>query len=88
MRIRNLFQKKREPKTRNYGGTRTIHRTGWLDVEVDSHGQVVAVWFRCLALPFKQSNVDTRRAGEMRGMYQDARYTMEIESINVTELEG
>jgi hypothetical protein len=39
---------------RYYGDGGTIHGTGELDVEVDSQtGEVTAVWFRCLNLPFK-----------------------------------
>lgn len=54
---------------RFYGANKTIHRTGHVDVEVDENGQVVAVWFRCQALAFKQSNVDSERAKEMKNMY-------------------
>ena len=37
-----------------YGDGGTIHGTGHLDVEVDPKtGEVTAVWFRCLNLPFK-----------------------------------
>lgn len=54
---------------RYYGGDGTIHRTGQLDVEVDAWGNVVAVWFRCQPLPFKQVRVAEPRAAEMRGMY-------------------
>lgn len=36
-----------------YGDKNTIHRTGHLDVELDPAGNVTAVWFRCLRLPFK-----------------------------------
>lgn len=51
----------------HYGDNGTIHRTGHLDVEVDKDGKVVAVWFRCMMLPFKQANVDEQRANEMNG---------------------
>jgi hypothetical protein len=33
----------------------TIHDTGTIDIQVDENGEVVAVWFRCLQLPFKVS---------------------------------
>ena len=38
-----------------YGGNGTIHQTGTIDVQMDKHGHVVAVWFRCRMLPFTQS---------------------------------
>jgi hypothetical protein len=52
-------------KSRTYGGTGTIHRTGYLDVETDRTGTVVAVWFRCQMLPFRQMNVKDDRAQSM-----------------------
>lgn len=52
-----------------YGHNRTIHGTEHLDVEVDQHGKVVAVWFRCMALPFEQVKASEDRAVEMEGMY-------------------
>lgn len=45
-----------------YGHDKTIHQTNHLDVEVDENGQVVAVWFRCIMLPFKQAEADENRA--------------------------
>lgn len=65
--ISKLFPKKKS-RTRRYGGQGTIHQTGHLDVEI-WNGRIVAVWFRCQALPFRQANVDQRRANEMLGMY-------------------
>jgi hypothetical protein len=56
--------------SRRYGGNNTIHNTGYVDVETDTEGKVVAVWFRCATLPFKQSKVDPERAKEMERMYQ------------------
>ncbi len=47
--------------TRFYGDGTTIHHTGHLDVETHE-GKVVAVWFRCQVLPFKQVEVDAVRA--------------------------
>lgn len=36
-----------------YGASGTIHQTGTIDVSVDPETKaVVAVWFRCLSLPF------------------------------------
>jgi len=53
-----------------YGHDKTIHRTGNLNVEVDKHGKVVAVWFRCMALPFDQRVVDADRAKTMQEIYE------------------
>jgi hypothetical protein len=41
-----------------YGHNKTIHRTGTIDIQMTKTGQVVAVWFRCLSLPFRVSIVD------------------------------
>lgn len=49
-----------------YGNGGTIHGTGWVDVETDKDGNVVAVWFRCMMLPFKQHTVSKERAAHMR----------------------
>jgi hypothetical protein len=38
-----------------YGGNKTIHGTGTVDVQLNEDGDVVAVWFRCRMLPFTQS---------------------------------
>ncbi len=51
---------------RTYGHDGTIHDSEHVDVEVDSGGKVVAVWFRCMALPFRQSVADDFRADQMR----------------------
>lgn len=55
---------------RIYGDDKTIHRTKVVDVEVNKDGKVVAVWFRCQPLPFKQSLADTGRANDMIAMYE------------------
>lgn len=55
-----------------YGDDNTIHSSGYVDVEVDSEGKVVSVWFRCALVPFKQTSVDETRAREMRWTYRDA----------------
>jgi len=39
-----------------YGGDRTWHNTGTVDVQLNKDGDVVAVWFRCRMLPFTQSS--------------------------------
>lgn len=52
--------------SRFYGDGGTIHGTTQLDVEVDKHGTVIAVWFRCQMLPFRQVDVDDQRAALLR----------------------
>lgn len=54
---------------RTYGFDGTIHQTTQLDVETDKDGNVVAVWFRCQPLPFRQSKTRPERAEDMRRMY-------------------
>lgn len=54
--------------TRYYGDGGTIHSSGHLDVET-FQGTVVAVWFRCQALPFQQTEVEGSRATDMESMY-------------------
>lgn len=56
---------------RRYGDDKTLHRTGYLDVEVDAAGRVVAVWFRCQPVPFVEHRVPDSRARDMRAMYAD-----------------
>jgi len=73
-------------KSRTYGHDKTIHRNESLDVEVDKNGQVVAVWFRCQALPFKQSDTNDQRAAEMRSMYADG-YTPALVAVEVVDSE-
>lgn len=54
----------------HYGDDGTIHRTSTVNVERDpATGAVVAVWFRCLPLPFTETVCDAERAEEMRRMY-------------------
>ena len=72
-------------KTFTYGKTNTIHRTKLVNVEVDSNtGEVVSVWFRCLALPFDVNKVDKNRVKEMKEMSK--RNTTKIDAI-VVEVE-
>lgn len=47
-----------------YGDGGTIHQSTELDVETHA-GVVVAVWFRCMRLPFRQAEVDFDRGKEM-----------------------
>lgn len=42
---------------------------GSLDVEIDEDGNVVAVWFRCMMLPFKTHIVSDTRAQSMKDSY-------------------
>jgi hypothetical protein len=55
---------------RYYGSDMTIHSGGEVNVEVDKHGCVVSVWFRCQPLPFTETVVRPARADEMRRMYE------------------
>ena len=66
-----------------YGHDKTIHRTGHVDVEVDTEGRVVSVWYRCQPLPFFQTTVWKARADEMDGLYQK----MPMPSIESIELQ-
>jgi hypothetical protein len=52
-----------------YGHDKTIYNTEQVNVEVDKHGEVVSVWFRCMPIPFDQTVVREERASEMRRMY-------------------
>jgi hypothetical protein len=63
-----------------YGHNKTIHQSGEVNVEVDSKGNVVSVWFRCALLPFTQSVVPCDRAREMRSAY-----TREMKGIVAVE---
>lgn len=51
--------------TEFYGSAGTVHGTTEVDVETYK-GRVIAVWFRCMRLPFKQETTDAERAAEMR----------------------
>ena len=53
-------------KTFKYGGNDTIHSNKSVDVEVDNRGRIVAVWFRCMRLKFRQSDVSDERAISMK----------------------
>jgi hypothetical protein len=56
--------------SRSYGWDETVHAGGEVNVELDSKGNVVAVWFRCTPLAFTQSTADKARAEDMRRMYE------------------
>lgn len=68
----NLWKWKRKQKlaapSRFYGDGGTIHGNTSLDVEV-CDGRVVSVWFRCQQLPFRQLEVDSRRASDMEASH-------------------
>jgi len=70
---------------RYYGDGGTIHSGTELDVEVDSSGRVVAVWFRCQPLPFRQADVDVDRANEMRSMYRG--YGSKLTGVEILDQE-
>lgn len=65
-----VHSSKPKPHVTSYGHDRTIHQTTYVDVEVDVNGSVVAVWFRCMPLPFRAHSVGEQRAKEMRWMYK------------------
>lgn len=54
-----------------YGHNFTVHQTEHLNIEMDpvTH-HPVAVWFRCMALPFDVSIGDESRVNDMRLMYE------------------
>jgi hypothetical protein len=56
----------------HYGDDGTVQRTGVLNVELDRHGRVVAVWFRCALLPFEQRTVEWERVKHLRTIYDAA----------------
>lgn len=70
----------------NYGHDSTIHGTRHLHVEVDSQGKVVAVWFRCMPLPFEQVPADESRAEDMTRMmvnYSNRLLAVEVETPGI-----
>ncbi len=66
---------------RLYGGDDTIHGNTSLDVEVDPDGNVTAVWFRCMRLPFRASRVTQERAG----MFQDSPISSKLIAVEVED---
>jgi hypothetical protein len=52
----------------------TIHGSHEVNVELDSNGRVVAVWFRCMILPFDETVIDDERAEDMRRTYKMGRH--------------
>ena len=66
-----------------YGHDGTIHGIQHLNVELDKNGQVVSVWFRCMALPFDQTIVESSRAKEMRNMSKDVNKKCKINAVDI-----
>ena len=66
-----------------YGHNKTIHRTKKLNIEVDKKGNVVAVWFRCMPLPFDVTVCSKERAEEMKKMYAGS--IMDLLAVDVKE---
>lgn len=64
-RDEDVIKATREGRTRKYGGLGTIHQVGEVDVELGPDGNVAAVWFRCMLLPFTQVRVGAERAAQV-----------------------
>lgn len=61
------------------GFSTSVHRTGTIDIQLDAGtGEVVAVWFRCLNLPFTVSTVSDETVCNPGGIA--------IESISYAQL--
>lgn len=70
--------------TRYYGDGGTVHGSTVLDIETRD-GKVVAVWFRCQALPFGQVEVDRERAAEMESMYKSNWIPPEVHGVELKD---
>lgn len=81
--FRSLFVRKNRlaAPARYYGDGGTMHDTNRLDVEVRG-GRVVAVWFRCQQLPFRQSEVSADRARSMDVSHVEALRLTGVELID------
>jgi hypothetical protein len=66
-----------------YGHDGTIHGTQKLNIEVDRDGNVVSVWFRCMALPFDVTKVSTDRAVEMEQMSKRINQNYKLNAVDV-----
>ena len=51
--------------SRYYGDGGTIHSTNALDIDTDAGGNVIAVWFRCQLLAFRQVRCSEHRTQEL-----------------------
>lgn len=67
-----------------YGYNRTWHRTHHITIEVHE-GTVIAVWFRCMALPFEVQHCGKTRVQEMKTMYAepDGPTSFKIHAVDV-----
>ena len=61
-----------------YGHNRTIHNTRHLDVQLDKEGNVAAVWYRCLMLPFCVSEFPVDNADSLRAMKSPGILAIEV----------
>jgi hypothetical protein len=66
MSLQNIFRKLRRERTVVYGGSAAIHSSMHVDVETDEQGRVLAVWFRCMQLPFEQKTAQPDRQLELK----------------------
>jgi hypothetical protein len=73
--------------SRYYGDGGTVHRTTYLHVETDRGGVVVAVWFRCIRLPFVQVTVTGDRAAEMLRDHRQVSSTL-LTGVEVRDPDG
>lgn len=71
-----------------YGHDKTIHRTQGLNVEVDQHGRVVSVWFRCCALPFDVTIVGSDRAVEMEQMSRRVNAEYKLNAVDIDRVKS
>ena len=62
---------------RYYGHGGTIHHSGQLDVET-YQGEVVAIWFRCQLLPFRQVALDRYELLDGQGQVDDKQRAAEM----------
>lgn len=68
-----------------YGRNKTIWGTKLLNIEIDKKtGEVVSVWFRCLALPFDVTKVEKDRSEEMKRMYKENK-SIQINAVEIIE---
>lgn len=66
-----------------YGNEDTWHDSTVLDVETDRRGNVVAIWFRCQMIPFRQTVVDEARASEMTSHNEDLQLELHAVRLKV-----
>ena len=77
-------EKAEPPKTTklHYGDNKTWHGTQLLNVET-KNGKVVSVWFRCMALPFDQTEVGEDRAVEMEHVSKRINQHYKLHAVDV-----